>query len=101
MLTTEALRALTAALAHGADFPAVEAEGGAVRLAYPSPEAHAARVSLDVEDGSDLSGFVLASSESTAAAPLVVVLRYAPAPVVEAPRPVVPAPVPASPSRRR
>lgn len=101
MLTLDALRTLTAALVHGADFPAVEAEGAAVRLAYPSAEAHAARVSLDVEAARELPGFVLASSESTAAAPLAVVLRYAPAPAVEAPRPVAPAPVPASPSRRR
>ena len=102
-----------------------------LRIAYASAEAHAARVSADVEELATLDGFVCVESWTDPATPLVVFLRYeaagvTPTPVsILAPDPYAPAtyeretdareraaappavapkpiaPVPASPHRRR
>lgn len=111
---------IAARLAPGADAPAIDAavpmgpdgidataSGLLVSLTYATTDAHAARVSADVDALSALPGYALAESWSSHAAPLAVRLRYAPAPPaprVEAPQPIAPrpfAPVPATPSRRR
>lgn len=90
---------ITAAIGDGPDAPVAVASDFGASLIYASAEAHAARVSADVEALRSLPGLALVESLTPAESPLVVHLRYAPAPAVEAPRPI--APVPATPPRRR
>lgn len=112
---------ITARLAPGADVPTIDAcvpmspegidadaSGLLVSLTYATADAHATRVSADVDALSALPGYALTESWSSHAAPLSVHLRYAPAPAApraaDVPQPIAPrpiAPVPATPSRRR
>lgn len=53
--------AIPAALrsAHAGELPAVAVDGGVIRLRYPSPALHAARVSADVEALCTLPGLTV------------------------------------------
>lgn len=100
-LSPEVIRGALRSAADLTVAPVVTVSGDVATLVYVSDDAHAERVSSDVEALRSLPGLALAESWAPHDAPLVVCLRYVAAPVVAAPRPIAPAPVPATPHRRR